>query len=174
MVSLRISDNAVRITHSVLFGITLLISIIALGFSGSLVGHYNSDGYPKEHTGAYRDRIRILLVASVWTTAFAIILVIGFQLLGRHRAFGLLSHLVTITIGFILFLVGSASLTALTDKISCGVKSQGFSRCNIVKGLVVISWIDTIFLLLCLIFLIVLTLADRGAYGVHRRTLYVE
>jgi hypothetical protein len=31
------------------------------------VGYYNGHGYP---SGSYRDRIRILLVAGVWTTFF--------------------------------------------------------------------------------------------------------
>lgn len=34
----------------------------------SLVAHYNSEGYPPVHTNAYRDRIRILLAAGIWTT----------------------------------------------------------------------------------------------------------
>ena len=65
------SDRVVKISHSVLFTLTLLASIVALAISASLVSHYNADGYPPVHTGAYRDRIRILLVASVWTTASA-------------------------------------------------------------------------------------------------------
>jgi hypothetical protein len=32
------------------------------------VAHYNSEGYPPVHTNAYRDRIRILLAAGIWTT----------------------------------------------------------------------------------------------------------
>lgn len=63
--------------------------------------------------------------------------------MGTHRAFGILSHLVPVSIGFILFIIGTASLTALTDKIDCGRAGQSFDRCNIVKGLVIISWIDT-------------------------------
>jgi hypothetical protein len=63
--------------------------------------------------------------------------------MGHHVAFGLLAHIVPIAIAFILFLIGSASLTALTRPISCGNSGDSFERCNIVKGLVVISWIDT-------------------------------
>ena len=63
--------------------------------------------------------------------------------MGNHLAFGILAHLVPMTIGWILYLIGSASLTALTDKIDCGLKTETFSRCGVVKGLVVISWIDT-------------------------------
>ena len=64
------SERVIRFTHTFLFTLVLLASIVALGISGSLVGHYNSNGYPPAHTNAYRDRIRILLVASVWTTAW--------------------------------------------------------------------------------------------------------
>ena len=63
--------------------------------------------------------------------------------MGNHLAFGVLTHLIPTVFGFILFLVGASSLTALTDKIDCGKSGQGFSKCDTVKGLVVISWIDT-------------------------------
>ncbi|WWC64061.1 uncharacterized protein I303_106668 [Kwoniella dejecticola CBS 10117] len=168
------SDRAVRISHSVLFGLTLLVSIIALIISATLVAHYNKDGYPPVHTSAYTARIRILLVASVWMTAFGIILTVGFQLLGNHVAFGILSHLVPTTIGFILYVIGAASLTALTDKIDCGKSGDSYSRCGVVKGLVVISWIDTIILLITLVFLITLAFVARGRYGVHKSTLYAD
>lgn len=64
------SERVIRFTHTFLFTLVLLSSIVALGISASLVGHYNNHGYPPVHTDAYRDRIRILLVASVWTTAW--------------------------------------------------------------------------------------------------------
>lgn len=63
------SERVIKLSHTVLFTLSLLASIVALAISASLVSHYNSDGYPPVHTGAYRDRIRILLVASVWSTA---------------------------------------------------------------------------------------------------------
>ncbi|WVQ93254.1 hypothetical protein IAU59_000320 [Kwoniella sp. CBS 9459] len=168
------SERAIKIAHTVLFTLVLLASIIALIISATLVAHYNKEGYPPVHTGGYTARIRILLVASVWTTAFGIALTVGFQLLGNHLAFGLLAHLVPITIGFILYLIGSASLTALTDKIDCGRSGDSFSRCGVVKGLVVISWIDTIFLVITLAFLITLAFVARGRYGVHKSTLYAD
>jgi len=169
-----VSDSAVKISHTVLFTLTLIASIVALAISGSLVGHYNNDGYPEFHHGAYTARIRILLVASVWTVAFSIVLIIGFQMLGNHRAFGILAHLVPITIGWILFLIGSASLTALTNAIRCGQGEGDYDRCNIVKGLVIISWIDTIFLTLVIAFVLTLGLIAHRGYGMHKATLYVD
>lgn len=59
------SERVIRFTHTFLFTLVLLASVVALGISGSLVGHYNSDGYPPFHTNAYRDRIRILHVAQL-------------------------------------------------------------------------------------------------------------
>lgn len=63
------SERVIKLSHTVLFTLCALASIVALAISASLVSHYNADGYPSVHTGAYRDRIRILLVASVWSTA---------------------------------------------------------------------------------------------------------
>ncbi|WWC91235.1 uncharacterized protein L201_006177 [Kwoniella dendrophila CBS 6074] len=168
------SERVTKIAHSVLFGLTLLVGIIALIISATLVSHYNKNGYPPQHTGGYTARIRILLVASVWTTVFGIALTVGFQLLGNHVAFGILAHLVPITIAFVLFVIGAASLTALTDKIDCGRVTDAFSRCGVVKGLVVISWIESIILLVTLVFLITLAFVARGRYGVHKSTLYAD
>jgi hypothetical protein len=72
-----------------------------------------------------------------------VILLPGFFFLGHHLAFGLLAHIIAVAIAFILFIIGASSLTALTRPIDCGRAGDSFSRCNIVKGLVIISWIDT-------------------------------
>lgn len=52
-------------------------------------------------------------------------------------AFGIMAHLVANLIGFLLFIIGSAALTAITNNKSCGVLN--FSRCNIVKGASVLA-----------------------------------
>ncbi|WVQ81209.1 hypothetical protein IAT38_003331 [Cryptococcus sp. DSM 104549] len=168
------SERVVRTSHIASFTLIIIASLIAVGLSGYLVGKYNSDGYPPVHTHAYRDRIRIVLVASVWSAAFGLILTGGFHALGRKPAFGLLTHLVPVAIGFILFLIGTSALTALTTKIDCGKSGDTFSHCRTVKGLVVISWIDTIFLFITLIFLVILCFIARGGYGAHRSTLYLD
>lgn len=82
------NERFIRISYTIIFGITLIISIITLGISASLVSKYNKDGYPPEHTGAYRDRIRLLLVASVWTTFFAREYSTDTAAIWRQRRFG--------------------------------------------------------------------------------------
>lgn len=86
-----------------------------------------------------------------------------------------------------------ASLTALTNGLDCG--KVIWSRCNIVKGLVIISWIDTcvlpsqnrsegrrselisfrcidrIFVFLALVFVGVLAIKARSGLGARRSTL---
>lgn len=62
------NERAVRLTHSILFTLITLASIVALAISASLVANYNNYGYPPVNTNAYRDRIRICLAASIWTT----------------------------------------------------------------------------------------------------------
>jgi len=56
--------------------------------------------------------------------------------------------MIPVLIGFLLMIIGAASLTALTDKISCNNDSQTFERCNMMKTLVVVSWIDTVSMVL--------------------------
>lgn len=106
-----VSERGIRTSHTVLFALILIASIITLAISASLVSHYNGDGYPMYHTTAYKERIRILLVASVWTVVFGstsllslilgvyidgrtVVLTVGFQVMGNHLAFGVLAHLV--------------------------------------------------------------------------------
>jgi hypothetical protein len=72
-----------------------------------------------------------------------VVLTVGFQVMGTKVAFGILTHLIPLIIAFILFIIGAGSLTALTNGTDCGSAEGGFDRCNIVKGLVAISWIDT-------------------------------
>ncbi|ODN95860.1 hypothetical protein L198_04479 [Cryptococcus wingfieldii CBS 7118] len=168
------SESLIRWSHRGLFALIAIASLISLVISAVLVGYYNKHGYPSHHTHAYRDRIRILLVASVWTMAWALILIIGFAAMGTSAVFGLITHLVPIAISFLLFLIGVSALTGLTDKISCSKSSETFSRCKYVKGLVVISWIDTIFIFAALIFLITLAVIARGRYGARRSTLYLD
>ncbi|GFZ47426.1 hypothetical protein JCM24511_05170 [Saitozyma sp. JCM 24511] len=169
-----VSERGVRITHSVLFTLTTLAAIVVLAISASLVAHYNSEGYPPVHTNAYRDRIRILLAAGIWTTFMGLLLTVGFHVAGQTVVFGILTHLIPVVIAFILFIIGASSLTALTDKIDCSKAADAFDRCNIVKGLVIISWIDTIFVFLTLIFIVVLCFIARSGFGVRRSTLYVD
>jgi len=93
-------------------------------------------------------------------------LLVGFLLAPGNILFGILTHWVVLTIGFVspglllisrfsssepapnshccptsqlLFLIGNSSLTALTDGTSCGNVGDAFNRCKIVKGLVVVS-----------------------------------
>lgn len=65
------NERFIRLSYALIFGIICIISIITLGITASLVAKYNKIGYPPDHTGAYRDRIRLLLVGSVWTTFFS-------------------------------------------------------------------------------------------------------
>lgn len=168
-----VNARAIRLTHSVLFSLVTIASIIALAIAASLVAYYNNYGYPPVNTNPYRDRIRICLAAGIWSTFIGckfevprvtiltlwcsalghlhigfslmelVVLTVGFQVMGENIAFGILTHLIPLAIAFILFIIGAGSLTALTNATDCGNSTQTFDRCNIVKGLVVISWIDT-------------------------------
>lgn len=73
-----------------------------------------------------------------------VILLVGFQVAGHNAIFGILPHLIPVLIGFVLMMIGAASLTGLTAKINCGNPDQTFERCNTMKGLVAVSWIDAV------------------------------
>lgn len=91
-------SRTVRLFHPVLFGLTTLLAIITLAVASSLVKFYNDNGYPN---GSYRDRIRILLVAAIWTTAIGIYQTVGTFMAPGSMLFGVLSHLITVGIGFV-------------------------------------------------------------------------
>ena len=61
-------------------------------------------------------------------------------------AVGIMAHLVALTIGFLLFLIGVSSLTASLNGLDCN-GPNGFARCKVAKGLEVISCVK-LFLLL--------------------------
>jgi len=66
----NILDIAIRSEPFPGFTLQTIVSIVALAISGSLVGYYNSNGYPAIN-GQYKPRIRIILVASVWMSVFS-------------------------------------------------------------------------------------------------------
>lgn len=66
-------------------------------------------------------------------------------------------------------LIGAASMTALTNSASCD--HLNIARCNIVKGLVAISWIDTIFIFIALLAVFGLGIKARSGVGMRRGTL---
>lgn len=169
-----------------LFIIISVVSIICVAFSASLVAHFQSGGrsWP---SASIRDRVRLLLVAAVWESVFGrtfsspfhsprkslthdvVYCLIGVLVAPASIAFGILVHLVTNLIGFFLFLVGAAALTAITNNKSCS--QLDFDRCNVVKGLVVISWIDTVFIFAALILILTLGFMARSGAGIRRGAL---
>ncbi|KAG7528331.1 hypothetical protein FFLO_06242 [Filobasidium floriforme] len=164
------SERSLKILHTPWLVLSTITSIVALAISASLVDYYNNNGYPAID-GDYKPRIRIVLVASVWMAFFSIYLLVGFLLAPGNILFGILAHWVALTIGFLLFLIGNSSLTSLTDGTSCGNVGDAFRRCNIVKGLVVVAWIDVIVIFVMWLFVTLLAWKARKALGIHRSSL---
>lgn len=67
------NERLIRILQAVLMALVLIFALISLGISADLVSKYNKHGrveFP-DHTNGYRDRTRIILTASIWTTLSA-------------------------------------------------------------------------------------------------------
>ncbi|SCZ96660.1 BZ3500_MvSof-1268-A1-R1_Chr4-4g07526 [Microbotryum saponariae] len=162
-----VSEGTVRLVHAPLLGLITLIGIVTLAMSASLVAHYNSHGYPNI---SYRDRIRIILAGSIWSFFVSVFLVVGVAVKPDNVLFGIFAHIIGLAIAFILLLIGVASLTALTDKLHCsGI--ENFSRCKVVKGLVGVTWTQTVLLFIALIFVFALGVKARSGGGMRRSTL---
>jgi len=161
------NERLVKLIHLPLFAFLALVSLITMSISASLVAYGNNNGYPST---SIRDRDRIILVAGIWTTFFSIYLVLGTLFAASSVAFGILVHLVTVAVGFILYLIGAASLTATMIHRSCG-GPDGFPRCNVTKGEEVMAWISTIISFVALIFVLVLGIKSRSGTGMRRGTL---
>ncbi|GAA6011659.1 hypothetical protein JCM11491_004724 [Sporobolomyces phaffii] len=146
-----VSAKAIKLTLAPLLLLSVLASIVSLAISASLESHWRKTSFPNI---SYRDRERILLAASVWTVIVSIYALVGAIAFPGSAAFGIVFVLVAFAISFILYLIGASSLTALTDKINCG--NVTWSRCNVTKGLVAISWIETIFVFIILLYTIFL------------------
>lgn len=79
-----------------------------------------------------------------WTfSTVSIFSVVGTIAFPDNVAFGIFPHIIGFTILFLLLLIGSSSLTALTDKVSCG--NVDWSRCKVTKGLVAIGCVRSFF-----------------------------
>ncbi|GAA5900183.1 uncharacterized protein JCM6883_002768 [Sporobolomyces salmoneus] len=146
-----VSARVIKLTLAPILLLSVLASIVSLAISASLEAHWRNVGFPNI---SYRDRERILLAASVWTVIVSIYALIGAVAFPGSPAFGIVFVLVAFAISFILYLIGASSLTALTDKTNCG--NVDWSRCNVTKGLVAISWIETIFVFIILLYTIYL------------------
>lgn len=70
----QVSDKMIRMSHTPLFALSSVFSLITLAISASLVAHYNDVGYPNI---SYRDRIRILLAASIWSLLISLVFLGG-------------------------------------------------------------------------------------------------
>ncbi|GAA5849690.1 hypothetical protein JCM5353_003879 [Sporobolomyces roseus] len=146
-----VSERAIKVTLTPLLVLSFLASIVTLAISASLESHWRKTSFPNV---SYRDRERILLAASIFSTVISAYALIGTLVFPGKAAFGILFHLVAFAVAFILYLIGASSLTALTDKINCG--NVDWSRCNVTKGLVAIGWIETIFVFIILLYTIFL------------------
>ncbi|GAA5882538.1 hypothetical protein JCM16303_002032 [Sporobolomyces ruberrimus] len=146
-----VSARVIKLTLAPILLLSLLASIVSLAISASLESHWRKTSFPNI---SYRDRERILLAASIWTVVISIWALVGALFFAGSAAFGILFVIIAFAISFILYLIGASSLTALTDKINCG--NVDWSRCNVTKGLVAISWIETIFVFIVLCYSIFL------------------
>ncbi|GAA5999338.1 uncharacterized protein JCM10292_001213 [Rhodotorula paludigena] len=146
--------------------VSFLASIVTMAIAASLESHWRNTRFPSI---SHRDRERILLTAGVWGIVISLYSLIGTLVKPDHIAFGILFHLIAFVIAFILYMVGSASLTALVDGVDCG--DVDWSRCNVTKGLVVIGWIETVIVFIILIIVVVLGFKARSGSGLRRSAL---
>lgn len=130
------------------------------------MSHYNDVGYPNV---SYRDRIRILLAGSIWSLLISIVFAVGVIIAGSNILFGIFSHLIALGIAFILLMVGSASLVALTSDTNCD--DVAWSRCGTVKGLVGVAWVETVLLFIALVLIFALGVKARSGAGMRRGVL---
>ncbi|KAH8929135.1 hypothetical protein BT69DRAFT_1346104 [Atractiella rhizophila] len=164
-------ESTIRTIHTPLLTLSFIVSTITLGISASLVAYYEDHGYPST---SYKDRIRILLAASILGVPLSLYFGIGGVVAMEKKMFGIMPHLIATGITFLLYLIGVSSLTALTDKTDCGNpdKHGDFPRCLVVKSLVAISWVETIFLLILFIFVFALGVKARSGAGMRHGTLF--
>lgn len=75
---------------------------------------------------------------SIFTCVASLYCGVGSAFFSGSLAFGLLVHLVTLLISFLLGLIGAAAITASVTNVDCG--DVDWSHCNLTKGLQVIAW----------------------------------
>ncbi|GEM11681.1 hypothetical protein Rt10032_c16g5698 [Rhodotorula toruloides] len=163
-----VSERTVRLVMGPFAGFTFIASVITMSIAASLEAHWQNVGFPNK---SYRDRERILLAAGIWGIIISTYSLVGTIFAPGSTAFGIFPHLIAFSIAFILYLVGAASLTALTDKVTCSNAAETFSRCNTTKALVAFGWIGTIFVFLILVFVSILGVKARSGVGARKGAL---
>ncbi|GAA6026791.1 hypothetical protein JCM8097_005863 [Rhodosporidiobolus ruineniae] len=161
-----VSEVTIRRVFTPLTLLSFLASVVTLAIAASLEAHWAKVGFPN---ASYRDRERVLLAAGIWGVIISLYSLVGTFFFPDRVAFGIFFHVIAFLIAFFLYLVGSSSLVALTDKIDCG--NVDWSRCNITKGLVAIGWIETIFVFIILVFVLVLGFKSRSGVGMRKAAL---
>ncbi|GAA6001191.1 hypothetical protein JCM10207_007452 [Rhodosporidiobolus poonsookiae] len=161
-----VSERFVRFSVVPLTTISFILSVVTLGLSASLEAHWAKNGFPN---GSYRDRERILLAASIWGFLISIYSLVGTFFFPDRLAFGIFFHLIAFGIAFILYMIGSASLVALTDKIDCS--DVDWSRCGHVKALVGFGWTETIIVFVLLMLVLFLGIKARSGVGMRKGAL---
>ncbi|GAA6062214.1 hypothetical protein JCM10212_006449 [Sporobolomyces blumeae] len=145
-------DTHVKRAHPILFGLLILFTLVGWAMCAAVVNHFNSNEWPNN---SYRDRVRFLLFANLWTFVFAIIYLVGFLKATTSFLFSIASHAAIIFLSWVFMLAGVA---ALTDTLGGGLNCDNFrySYCGTLNGIEGISWLNWIILTILLVFILVL------------------
>ncbi|RDB24337.1 hypothetical protein Hypma_008463 [Hypsizygus marmoreus] len=156
-------DTWVRRGHPVLFSILIVLSIIELSISAWLTSRFNTR-HDYRNTSE-RDRVRYILFCSIWTIVFSTFYLVLFL----HSATGsvltsVASHLIFLTITWILWLAAAAAITAtLGGGLNCATQNI-FVYCGQLNALEAFAWIIWIIVTFALIVTILrgISAARRG------------
>jgi len=134
-------DNAVRLSHKILFGGLVFFGIIEGSVSTWLTVRFNE--HNNYLTIELRDRVRFLVFTSWWTVFFCSI----YGTLFVHSSGGILtsvaSHGVFLFLTWIFWTAGVASITtSLGGGINCSTTTQNIIYCNQLNAAEGFAWLE--------------------------------
>ncbi|EGN93733.1 hypothetical protein SERLA73DRAFT_189489 [Serpula lacrymans var. lacrymans S7.3] len=155
-------DNHVRRGHPIVFSLIIFFSIIELAISAWLTSRF--DANHNYFSVDERDRTRFLLFASIWTVVFSALYMFFFFFLPSGIFSSVASHILFLSITWIFWTAGAASITAaLGGGLNCTTQNI-FVYCgqlNALEGFAWVIWILVTFAILVTIFRGI-TAARRG------------
>lgn len=155
-------DAVMRKGHPIMFGAIVVFSIIEMCIAAWITAKYNA--HHNDPNSGLRARVRFTLFVSVWTVLFGSAYFVLFFTMAGSMITSVASHLVFITITWILWLAAAAALTqSLGGALQCSVQTK-FVYCGHLNALEGFAWLIWVLLCFMLIFILIrgIIVAKRG------------
>ncbi|KAH9810661.1 hypothetical protein DFH28DRAFT_902630 [Melampsora americana] len=149
-----------RISHLSLFTLVMIGCLATIITSGILVGEYNVEFQIREipPTEGIETRTRYLLFCGIWTFLFSLGSILGLNVSPDHLLFSIVGHLIWLLVTLVLFVSGSAALTAV-------IRGKDYNHQTRLEILAGFAWADSVLIFLAILLILSVGLGRRNGLG---------